>query len=123
MHVRKRVGAVVGVVVAALAVTGVTTVAAAPAHAAVTSNIAYAPADPAGSRGHLLDVYTPSAGTGPWPLLIWSSGSAWTSDDGKSGASSIASMFNPKGWAVAGVSVRSSAQAKFPAQVFDVKAA
>lgn len=45
------------------------------------------------------------------------------SDNGKSGANTIAAVFNPLGWAVAGVSVRSSSQAKFPAQVFDIKSA
>jgi acetyl esterase/lipase len=57
------------------------------------------------------------------PLIIWSSGSAWTSDDGKSGASDIADRFTPLGYAVAGVSVRSSSQATFPAQLYDGKAA
>jgi acetyl esterase/lipase len=95
----------------------------APAYAAQTvSNIAYAPAQPAGSRGHLLDLYLPG-GTARTPLAIWTSGSAWTSDDGKSGASAIASAFNARGYAVAGVSVRSSSQAKFPGQVYDIKAA
>ena len=31
----------------------------------------------------------------------------------------IANVFNPRGYAVAGVSVRSSSQARFPAQVHD----
>jgi acetyl esterase/lipase len=44
------------------------------------------------------------------------------SDDGKSGASSIAGFFNGRGFAVAGVSVRSCSQALFPAQVHDVRA-
>jgi acetyl esterase/lipase len=44
-------------------------------------------------------------------------------DNGKSGADAIASVFNPRGYAVAGVSVRSSSQARFPAQVHDIKAA
>lgn len=86
-------------------------------------NIAYAPAEPAESLGHLLDLYLPSGDASPWPLIVWSSGSAWLSDDGKSGAAAIAEVFNPRGYAVAGVSVRSSTQAIFPAQVFDIKAA
>jgi acetyl esterase/lipase len=91
--------------------------------ASVTSNIAYAPADPAGSQGHLLDLFLPSGFSGPRPLVIWTSGSAWMSDTGKTGDDTIAAMLNPLGFAVAGVSVRSSSQAKFPAQVFDIKAA
>ena len=39
------------------------------------------------------------------------------------GRGPIARYFTARGWAVAGVSVRSSAQAVFPAQVHDVKAA
>jgi acetyl esterase/lipase len=120
-----RVAAIVGTV---MAVSG-GSISAIPASATpaqvtqVISNIAYAPAQPAGSRGHLLDLYLPSGGTTPRPLLIWHSGSAWMSDDGKSGAASIASVFNPRGYAVAGVSIRSSSQAVFPAQAFDLKAA
>ncbi|WP_052748174.1 cellulose binding domain-containing protein [Cellulomonas sp. FA1] len=112
-------GTVAGVLAATGALVGVGT----PAHAAQTvTNIAYAPADPAGSRGHLLDLYLPD-GPGPAPLVVWSTGSAWSSDDGKSGAAAVAQQLNARGIAVAGVSVRSSAQAKFPAQVHDVKAA
>jgi acetyl esterase/lipase len=123
-----RLSVIAGAAMAALAVTGVSThpVVASAQTAQVTqviSNIAYAPAQPAGSRGHLLDLYLPSGGTTPRPLLIWHSGSAWMSDDGKSGAASIASIFNAKGYAVAGVSIRSSSQAVFPAQAFDIKAA
>jgi acetyl esterase/lipase len=88
----------------------------------VVGNLAYAPAQPAGSLGHLLDLYLPG-GTAARPLVIWTGGSAWRSDNGKSGASSIAATFNAAGYAVAGVSVRSSSQAKFPAQVYDIKAA
>jgi len=127
MHARIRAAVIAGAAVTALAVTGVPTngyaTAARPQAVQVTNNIAYAPAQPAGSRGHLLDVYLPSTPSGPRPLLIWTGGSAWMSDNGKASANSIASMFNPRGYAVAGVSVRSSSQAKFPAQVFDIKAA
>ncbi|MEO3863559.1 alpha/beta hydrolase [Acrocarpospora sp. B8E8] len=102
-----------------------TTVALAPpVQAQVISNLAYAPPQPAGSQGHLLDLYLPDGGgSAPRPLVIWTSGSAWTADNGKSGASSIAGFFNSRGYAVAGVSVRSSSQAKFPAQVHDIKTA
>lgn len=118
---RTRTAALLGA--AALALVGSVAAVAAPAQAAQTiTNIAYAPADPPGSRGHLLDLYVPD-GAGPWPVVVWSTGSAWTSDDGKSGAAAVAQQLNPRGIAVAGVSVRSSSQAKFPAQVHDVKAA
>jgi acetyl esterase/lipase len=57
------------------------------------------------------------------PLVVWSSGSGWMRDDGKHGAADVAPFFTSLGYAVAGVSVRSSSQAIFPAQVHDVKAA
>jgi acetyl esterase/lipase len=92
----------------------------------VIENVAYAEADPGGGRGHLLDLYLPEGPAeerGPLPLVIWSSGSAWLSDDGKAGAEEAARHFTAAGFAVAGVSVRSSSQARFPAQLHDVKAA
>ncbi|WP_436761084.1 cellulose binding domain-containing protein [Streptosporangium sp. V21-05] len=124
MQAQIRRAMIVGMAMAMLAVVGVSAPFAPPAHAMqVITDIAYAPAQPAGSRGHLLDLHLPSTGITPRPLLIWHTGSAWTSDDGKAGADAIASVFNPLGFAVAGVSVRSSAQAIFPAQVHDIKAA
>lgn len=120
----RRTAAAAGLALALVLASGATLVATpTPAHAAQTiTNVAYAPAEPAGSRGHLLDLYLPD-GPGPAPLVVWSTGSAWTSDDGKAGAAAIAQQLVPRGIAVAGVSVRSSSQAKFPAQVHDVKAA
>ncbi|GIH29532.1 hypothetical protein Aph01nite_78420 [Acrocarpospora phusangensis] len=116
---------VAGMVMTLLAAVGVSATFTPPAHATVITDIAYAPAQPAGSRGHLLDLHLPSTGITPRPLIIWHSGSAWTSDNGKEGpdADAVAAIFNPLGFAVAGVSVRSSSQAVFPAQVHDVKAA
>lgn len=124
MHARQRTASILGMVMTMLATLGVSLALAPPAHAdQVISDIAYAPAEPAGSRGHLLDLYLPSGGITPRPLVIWHSGSAWSSDDGKAGAADIAEFLTSRGFAVAGVSVRSSAQAVFPAQVHDVKAA
>lgn len=92
--------------------------------ARLLADIAYAPPEPEESAGHLLDLYLPSSNGGRlWPVVIWSSGSGFLRDDGKHGAAAIADSFTRAGYAVAGVSVRSSAQAIFPAQVHDVKAA
>jgi acetyl esterase/lipase len=87
----------------------------------VPTEYSYASADPPGSRGHLLDLYLPAGA--PRGVVVWSTGSAWLSDDGKAGAVEIASAFPAAGWAVAGVSVRSSGQTTFPGQVHDIKAA
>lgn len=124
MQARICTAVIVGMVMTVLAAIGVSAAFAPPAQATqVITDIAYAPAQPAGGRGHLLDIYLPPTGITPRPVLIWHSGSAWSSDDGKTGAEAIAEIFNPLGFAVVGVSVRSSAQAIFPAQVYDIKAA
>lgn len=88
----------------------------------IHTDIPYAAEQPAGSRGHLLDLYVPP-GHGRRPLLIVMGGSGWFGDDGKAYAAEVAPYFTAHGYVVAGVSTRSSAQALFPAQVYDVKAA
>ena len=87
------------------------------------ANIEYAPAEPATSRGHLLDLYMPANVTKPVPVVIWTGGSAWMADTGKNSAGGLAVQLNPAGYAVAGVSIRSSSQVKFPGQLHDIKAA
>ncbi len=91
----------------------------APTHA----DLDYAPADPPGSNGHKLDLYVPAAASGPIPVVIWTGGSAWLADTGKASARGIAARLLPAGYAVAGVSIRSSAQVVFPGQLHDIKAA
>jgi acetyl esterase/lipase len=86
-------------------------------------NLDYAPPEPASSNGHKLDLYIPSGVASPLPVVIWTGGSAWRADTGKNTAGAIAAQLNPAGYAVAGVSVRSSSQALFPAQLYDIKAA
>jgi acetyl esterase/lipase len=88
----------------------------------VLTGLDYAPADPPGGRGHTLDLYLPD-GDGPWPLLIACGGSAFLDDGGSYYAAELAPWFTEAGFAVAGVCTRSSGQARFPAQVHDVKAA
>jgi acetyl esterase/lipase len=87
------------------------------------ANIDYAPADPLTSNGHKLDLYLPASVAGPMPLVIWTGGSAWMADTGKALAGGVADKLNPAGYAVAGVSIRSSSQLKFPGQLHDIKAA
>ena len=90
---------------------------------ATFTNLAYAAPEPPDGDGHLLDLYLPAAAERPVPLIIWSSGSGWLRDDGKHGAVAVAPFFTAAGYAVAGISVRSSSQALFPAQLHDAKAA
>jgi acetyl esterase/lipase len=73
-------------------------------------------------RGHLLDLYLPED-DGPFPVVIYQGGSAFRSDDTKPAAANVAEIFVPHGYAVVGLNVRSSSQATFPGQVYDVKAA
>ena len=86
------------------------------------ADLDYAPPEPATSNGHKLDLYLPS-GAKPWPVVIWTGGSAWMADTGKRGAGALALRLNPAGYAVAGVSIRSSSQVRFPGQLHDIKAA
>ncbi|OAN36741.1 prolyl oligopeptidase family serine peptidase [Mycolicibacterium iranicum] len=107
----------------------------------VHTNLGYAaPAQ----RSHLLDLYLPLAADGPVPVVIFQMGSAFRGDDTKGKALAdqdgahgdvlpapgsmltapqLAKLWVPRGYAVVGLNVRSSSQAKFPAQVHDVKAA
>jgi len=87
--------------------------------AEVVRDVRYGPAE----AGNLLDLYPAQRASGPAPLVVWSSGSGWMRDDGKEGAAAVAAVLAPRGYAVAGVSVRSSAQATYPAQVEDALAA
>jgi acetyl esterase/lipase len=88
-------------------------------HVRSLTNVRYGSAP----AGNLLDLYLPQAGLEAAPILVWSSGSGWMADNGKEGAAAVAPLFLERGWAVVGVTVRSSAQATFPAQLEDVRAA
>jgi acetyl esterase/lipase len=88
----------------------------------ITKDLAYAPAEPPDTQGHLLDLYVPRSRK-PVPLAIFSSGSGWLADSGRRGADEVAAHLNPHGFAVAGVAIRSSSQARFPAQLHDIKGA
>jgi len=100
-------------------------ISAAPAHAnqRVIRDVAYAPPEPAASQGHLLDLYLPVHARGPAPLVIWSHGSGWLAENGREGADALADILGPYGFAVAGVAIRSSANAQFPGQLQDIHAA
>jgi acetyl esterase/lipase len=87
------------------------------------ANLDYAPPEPATSSGHKLDLYIPAGGSRALPVVIWTGGSAWMADTGKALAGGVAVQLNPAGYAVAGVSIRSSSQVIFPGQLHDIKAA
>lgn len=73
-------------------------------------------------EGGVMDVYVPR-GDGPFPVLMWTFGSGWTSDRGNIGGERIAEAMIPHGYAVAAFSIRNSGQGRFPSHVHDAKAA
>jgi len=96
----------------------------APSAAAVKKipDIAYGPAEP----GNLLDLYVPGApADAKLPLVIWNTGSGWSASDVKNygGEAAAVEAFTAHGYAVASISIRSSYDARFPAQGFDARAA
>lgn len=88
------------------------------------TNVAYA----AKSSAQVMDIYIPNEGTGPFPLIISIHGGAFKSGDKADGQESpmvgtAASGGIANGYAVASINYRLSGEAKFPAQINDVKAA
>ncbi len=75
----------------------------------------------ASGRAMLLDLYLPEKGDKPVPLIIWIHGGAWMG--GSKDGSGPALRFTANGYAVAHIGYRLSQEAKFPAQIYDCKAA
>jgi acetyl esterase/lipase len=94
-----------------------------PGPSPTVRDVAFARSDATTGQGHLLDLYLPPNATAPSPVVIFSHGSAWFADNGRQDAQALAAVLHGAGYAVAGVSIRSSRQAKFPAQLHDIKAA
>lgn len=88
-----------------------------------------------GITGHLLDIYLPAKGAGPFPVVIVIYGSAWTRDDRKGDfGKGCANLLCPEGFATVAINHRGTlTYAKgaapspsgiiFPAQIQDAKAA
>lgn len=73
---------------------------------------------------HLLDIYLPEEGNGPFPAVIVIYGSAWFSNNLKATAfDAIGQPLLNNGFAVVAINHRASTDAIFPAQIHDVKAA
>lgn len=75
-------------------------------------------------EGHKLDIYLPAGAAGKSKVVIVIYGSAWFSNNmkGMTGKMMGAQLLE-KGFAVVAINHRSSADAKYPAQINDVKAA
>jgi acetyl esterase/lipase len=76
----------------------------------------------ANTRDIKLNVYLPSSGTGPWPVLIYYPGGGWNLQT-ESAISQLTINLTAAGYAVISASYVSSGFAKWPAQIQDGKAA
>ena len=83
--------------------------------AQVRSDIVYATVD---GKDLALDVYMP-AGVREPPLLVWVHGGAWRNFT----KAQVPPVFSENGFAVASLDFRQATDARFPAQVHDIKAA
>jgi acetyl esterase/lipase len=72
-----------------------------------------------GFRPLCLDLHVPD-GEGPFPVLLWAHGGGWS---GGSRAAGHPQRMVSRGYAVAATQYRLSGEAKFPAQLFDLKGA
>jgi len=84
--------------------------------------------------GHRLDVYLPETGDGPFPVVVFIYGSAWTSSDKKGQGAGVAEFLCPEGFATVAINHRGTVTVDddgnpvpsgdvFPAQIHDIKAA
>lgn len=82
-------------------------------------NLAYATR----SSSQRLDIYLPKTGSGPFPLVIWIHGGGWRTGDRSFTSHPEVLNILGQGLAIASIDYRLSGEAKFPAQIHDVKAA
>ena len=75
------------------------------------------------SNSQKLDIYLPEKGEGPFPVILSIHGGAFKSGDKRDGQLKPMLEGLNHGYAVVSVNYRLSPEAKFPAQIFDVKAA
>ena len=88
-----------------------------PAGVKATRDIEYVKG---GSKAQALDVFAPEKADGALPLIVWIHGGAWSGGDKRLG---MALAETTRGYVVASINYRLSGEAKWPAQIFDCKAA
>lgn len=96
-----------------------------PARSSHDLDVAYVSGAQPGSKPdsvQTLDLYVPP-GKGPFPLVFWIHGGGWHSGSKLESGIHLALRFVPKGFALASVNYRLSADAPFPAQIEDCNAA
>jgi len=82
-------------------------------------DLAYA----SGSAAQKLDLYIPSTGSGPFPVVIMVHGGGFMFGDKSDGAGLTGvDQLLAAGYAVASINYRLSGEAQYPAQIFDAKA-
>ena len=77
-----------------------------------------------GKTYHTLDIYVPKQSKDSYPVVIHTYGSAWSSNNMKGSAdlSTICAAYAKAGYAVVTPNHRSASDAKYPAQLHDIKA-
>lgn len=73
--------------------------------------------------GHRMDIYLPTEGESPYPVIVTIAGSAFFSNNSKDRAFQIGRLLLEQGFAIVAVNHRSSREAIFPAQINDIKGA
>ncbi len=83
-------------------------------------DLAYA----SGSNAQKLDLYIPTSGAGPFPIVVMVHGGGFMFGDKSDGAGLTGvDQLLAAGYAVASINYRLSAEAHYPAQIYDAKAA
>ena len=83
------------------------------------SDVNYANND--GNIRHNLDIYLPDSGTSPFPVVVYIHGGGWQGGS-KENVGQISPIVD-EGYALVSINYRLSAEAIFPAQINDCKAA
>jgi len=84
-----------------------------------STDISYAATSPA----QRLDLHLPTQGTGPFPVIVQIHGGAFAGGDKADGQLTPVLAALGRGYAVVAINYRLSGEARFPAQIQDVKAA
>jgi acetyl esterase/lipase len=74
------------------------------------------------TRDVKLNVYRPSTGSGPWPVIIYFPGGGWVSQN-EGSVPQLMTNFTASGYAIVSANYVTSSTAKWPAQIQDTKAA
>lgn len=76
-----------------------------------------------GSNKRMLDIYLPNEGDGPFPIIVDVFGGGWYFGERSSYKMKIALEFLKRGYAIVSIDYSLSHEAKFPTQIYELKAA